>query len=231
MNASLPYRNRVAAGRALGQQLKISHRWRNPLVLALPRGGVPVAAEVASALDCDFDVLVVRKIGLPWQPELAMGAIASGGTCIRNAPLIRAAGVTDDEFLHAAHAEREELRRRERRYRGSRPLPAMAGRTVILVDDGLATGSTMQAAIAALRSFHPAEVIVAAPVGAADTVTMLEALAEEVVCLATPEPFHAVGAYYDDFSPTRDDEVESIIAKFFAKKSQKMLAGAPYHEA
>jgi len=231
MTPSLPYRNRAAAGRALAEQLNASHRWRNPLVLGLPRGGVPVAAEVAAALDSDFDVLIVRKIGLPWQPELAMGAIASGGICLRNGPVIRAAGVSDDDFMEAAHREREELKRRERRYRGNRPLPAMAGRTVILVDDGLATGSTMRAAIAAVRAFHPAEVVVAVPVGAADSVTELEALAEDVVCLATPEPFGAIGAFYEDFSQTRDEEVETLLAAAFSRNANSTPAGARDHEA
>jgi len=211
--------------------MKASHRWRNPLVLALPRGGVPVAAEVASALESDFDVLIVRKVGLPWQPELAMGAIASGGIYIRNEPVIRAAGVSDDEFMEAAHREGEELKRRERRYRGNRPLPAMAGRTVILVDDGLATGSTMRAAIAAVRAFHPAEVVVAVPVGAADSVTELEALAEDVICLATPEPFGAIGAFYEDFSQTRDDEVEALLSRGYARSVSTTAVGTRNHEA
>ena len=209
--AHLPYRDRVAAGMALGARLKSSHRWKRPLVLGLPRGGVPVAAQVAAALDADLDVLIVRKVGLPWQPEVAMGAIASGGIFIRNAPVLRAARVSDDEFLEAAHRERRELARRELLYRGDRPLPSMAGRTVILVDDGLATGSTMRAAIAAVRGFHPAEVVVAVPVGAADSVAEMRGLTEEVVCLATPEPFGAVGAFYEDFTQTRDEEVAELL--------------------
>ncbi len=207
----LPFRDRIAAGRALAARLKSSHRWRHPLVLGLPRGGVPVAAEVARALGADLDVMIVRKVGLPWQPEVAMGAIASGDVRIRNGRVMRTAGVSDDDFLAAAHRELQELKRRELRYRGDRPLPSMAGRTVILVDDGLATGSTMRAAIAATRKFHPAEVVVAIPVGAADSVDELRGLAEEVICLATPEPFGAVGAFYDDFSQTRDEEVGAIL--------------------
>jgi predicted phosphoribosyltransferase len=226
MTPRLPYRNRIAAGRALATQLMKSHHWQRPLVLGLPRGGVPVAAEVAAALDADLDVMIVRKIGLPWQPEVAMGAIASGGICIRNGPVIRATGVSEDDFMEAAHHEREELRRRERRYRGDHPLPSMAGRTVILVDDGLATGSTMRAAIAAVRKLHAEEVVVAAPVGAADTVADLQGLAEEVICLATPELFGAVGAFYDDFSPTRDEEVEAILAIAFSRNRT-----APAHAA
>ena len=206
-----PYRDRVAAGMALGARLKSSHRWKRPLVLGLPRGGVPVAAQVAAALDADLDILIVRKVGLPWQPEVAMGAIANGGIFIRNAAVLRAARVSDDEFLEAARRERRELERREVLYRGDRPLPPMAGRTVILVDDGLATGSTMRAAIAAVRGFHPAEVVVAVPVGAADSVAEMRGLAEEVVCLATPEPFGAVGAFYEDFSQTRDEEVAEFL--------------------
>lgn len=207
----LPFRDRVDAGKALAARLGSTHRWRHPLVLGLPRGGVPVAAQVAAGLDAELDVLIVRKVGLPWQPEVAMGAIASGGVCIRNGPLLRAAGVSDDEFLAAVHRERRELARREARYRGERPLPSLAGRTVILVDDGLATGSTMRAAIAAVRGFHPAEVVVAVPVGAADSIAEMRALAEEVVCLAAPEPFGAVGAFYDDFSQTDDAEVADLL--------------------
>lgn len=207
----LPYSDRADAGKALAARLKSSHRWRHPLVLALPRGGVPVAAEVARELGADLDVLIVRKIGLPWQPEVAMGAIASGGVCIRNPQILRAARVSDDEFLEVVHHERQELARRELLYRGDRPLPPMAGRTVILVDDGLATGSTMRAAIAAVRGFHPDEVIVAVPVGAADSVAEMRCLAEEVICLATPEPFGAVGAFYDDFSQTSDEEVSALL--------------------
>jgi putative phosphoribosyl transferase len=214
----LPYRDRADAGKALATRLKSSHRWRHPLVLALPRGGVPVAAEVAAALNADLDVLIVRKVGLPWQPEVAMGAIASGDVCIRNPQILRATRVSDDEFLEVVHQERRELARREQLYRGDRPLPSMAGRTVILVDDGLATGSTMRAAIAAVRGFHPAEVIVAVPVGAADSVAEMGCLAEEVICLATPEPFGAVGAFYDDFSQTSDEEVSALL---------KAAAGTP----
>jgi putative phosphoribosyl transferase len=217
MTPHLPYRDRIAAGRVLAAQLKSSHRWHKPLVLGLPRGGVPVAAEVADALEADLDVLIVRKIGLPWEPEVAMGAIASGGICIRNLSVLRATGASDDDFMEVAHREREELKRRERRYRGDRPLPSMAGRTVILVDDGLATGSTMRAAVAAVRTFHPEEIVVAVPVGAADAVTALEALVEELVCPATLESFGAVGAFYEDFSATGDDEVEALLDEAFAR--------------
>lgn len=227
----LPYRDRIAAGRALAARLKSSHRWRHPLVLGLPRGGVPVAAEIAAALDADLDVLIVRKVGLPWQPEVAMGAIASGGIFIRNATVLRAARVSDEEFLDAARRERRELERREVLYRGGRPLPPMAGRTVILVDDGLATGSTMRAAIAAVRGFHPAEVVVAVPVGAADSVAEMRGLAEEVVCLANPEPFGAVGAFYEDFSQTGDEEVAALLraaaVRTRSTRDQESVAGLP----
>lgn len=217
MTPRLPYRDRIAAGRVLAAHLKSSRRWHQPLVLGLPRGGVPVAAEVADALEADLDVLIVRKVGLPWDPEVAMGAIASGGICIRNVTVMRAAGASDDDFMEVAHREREELKRRERRYRGDRPLPSMAGRTVILVDDGLATGSTMRAAVAAVRTFHPEEIVVAVPVGAEDAVTALGALVEELICPATPEPFDAIGAFYEDFSTTGDDEVEALLNEAFAR--------------
>jgi predicted phosphoribosyltransferase len=230
MTPHVPFRDRIAAGRALAARLKSSRRWRQPLVLGLPRGGVPVAAEIAAALDADLDLMIVRKVGLPWQPEVAMGALASGGICIRNGPVIRSSGVSDDDFLEVARREREELVRRERRYRGDRPLPPMAGRTVVLVDDGLATGSTMRAAVAAVRQRHPAEVVVAVPVGAADTVADLQGLVEEVVCLATPEPFGAVGAFYDDFSPTRDEEVETILAAAYSKDRLAPARSSPVHD-
>jgi putative phosphoribosyl transferase len=183
----------------------------------LPRGGVVVAAEVADALNADLDVLIVRKVGLPWNPEVAMGAIAGGGICIPNLRVLQSAGVSDDEFMEVALREREELKRRERRYRGNRPQPLMAGRTVILVDDGLATGSTMRAAIAAVRQFHPEEVAVAVPVGSLDAVDELAPLAEEFICLATPEPFGAIGAFYEDFSATGDDEVEALLEDAYAR--------------
>ncbi len=213
----LPFRDLIAAGRALANHLKVSHGWCNPLVLGVARGGVVVAAQIADALNADLDVLVVRKLGLPWQPEVAMGAIASGGVCIRNGPIFRASGASEDDFMEVVHREREELRRREQRYRGDRPLPSMAGRAVILVDDGLATGSTMQAAIAAVRAFHPAELVVAVPVGAAESVDELRAMAEVVVCLATPEPFNAIGDFYEDFPETGDDEVAAILTAAFSR--------------
>ena len=221
MKTRLPYRDRIAAGRELADHFDAGHRWRNAVVLGLPRGGVPVAAEVATALGAELDVLVVRKIGLPWQPELAMGAIASGGICVRNESVIRATGVSDEDFDEVARAEREELKRRERRYRGERPLPVLAGRPVILVDDGLATGSTMRAAVAAVRAFDPAEVAVAVPVGSDEAVASLQRIADEVICPATPEPFGAIGAFYDDFSQVGDDEVEAILQEAYAATEPK----------
>jgi predicted phosphoribosyltransferase len=183
------------------------------LVLALPRGGVPVAFEIASALAAPLDVFLVRKLGVPGQEELAMGAIASGGVRILDRDLIARLGVSAAEVAHVEAAERRELARRERAYRAGLPEFAAAGRTLILVDDGVATGSTLKAAIAALRRLSPKSIVVAVPVGPPSTCRELAALADGFVCLATPEPFSAVGAFYDDFRPTTDAEVQGLLAR------------------
>jgi putative phosphoribosyl transferase len=182
-------------------------------VLALPRGGVPVAYEVALALDAPLDVLVVRKIGAPGHPELAIGAIASGGARVVNESVVDELGLNDESIARAADAEKEELARRERTYRGDRPPVDVEGRTVILVDDGLATGATMRAAALALRAQNPARVVVAVPVAAEQTCAELRDDVDEVVCALTPEPFLAVGAWYEDFSQTTDEEVRELLAR------------------
>jgi predicted phosphoribosyltransferase len=182
-------------------------------VLALPRGGVPVALEVARALDAPLDVFVVRKLGLPGHEELAMGAIATGGVRVLNREVIDVHGVPPALIAAVGARENEELRRRERRYRGQRPPPDVRGRTVILVDDGLATGSTMRAAVLALRRLEPARIVVAVPVGDATTCEEFAADADEVVCARTPEPFGAVGLWYDDFSQTTDEEVRELLER------------------
>lgn len=209
---SLPFADRAAAGRALAQALS---RWRNTpdvLVLALPRGGVPVGAEVARALHAALDLLIVRKLGAPSNPELAIGAIASGGVRVLNTEIVAGLGVSDTFIAQATARERQELARRDVAYRGERPPPTLAGRTLILVDDGIATGATMRAGIAALRTAHPARLIVAVPVAPPDTAAVLRAEADEVHCLVTPEPFGAVGRFYADFTQVEDADVRRLLA-------------------
>jgi predicted phosphoribosyltransferase len=181
------------------------------VVLGLPRGGVPVAFEIAQALGAPLDVFVVRKIGMPGHAEFAIGAIASGGVQVLSEDVIRAYGVPRAAVEAVAERERAELERREREYRGGRPLLDLHGRTVILVDDGLATGSTMRAAVEAVRALGPARIVVAVPVGAPDTCAALAHIADEVVCARMPEPFAAVGLWYSDFSQTTDEEVHALL--------------------
>ena len=206
------FRDRRQAGQLLAKSLRRYARRPDVIVLALPRGGVPVGYEVARALDVPLDVFLVRKLGVPGQPELAMGAIASGGVRVLDAELARRCGVTRAEIDEVQARELEELLRRERAYRGRRPAPEVAGRTVILVDDGVATGSSLKAAIAALRRRVPAAIVAAVPVAPASTIQELSSLADEVVCVDTPVPFYAVGNFYDDFSPTEDEEVRELLA-------------------
>lgn len=206
------FRDRRQAGQLLAKSLRRYARRPDVIVLALPRGGVPVGYEVARALEVPLDVFLVRKLGVPGQPELAMGAIASGGVRVLDAELARRCGVTRAEIDEVQARELEELLRRERAYRGRRPAPEVAGRTVILVDDGVATGSSLKAAIAALRRRVPAAIVAAVPVAPASTVQELSSLADEVVCVDTPVPFYAVGNFYDDFSPTEDEEVRELLA-------------------
>lgn len=206
------FRDRRQAGQLLAKSLRRYAKRPDVIVLALPRGGVPVGYEVARALEVPLDVFLVRKLGVPGQPELAMGAIASGGVRVLDAELARRCGVTRAEIDEVQARELEELLRRERAYRGRRPAPEVAGRTVILVDDGVATGSSLKAAIAALRRRVPAAIVAAVPVAPASTVQELSSLADEVVCVDTPVPFYAVGNFYDDFSPTEDEEVRELLA-------------------
>lgn len=205
------FRDRTQAGRVLAAHLNRFAGRSDLLILALPRGGVPVAAEVAEALHAPLDIYLVRKLGVPGQEELAMGAIASGGVRVLNEDVVRALDIPDDQIDAVAAAEGREMERRERAYRDDRPPPEVHDRVVILVDDGLATGSTMRAAITALREQGPARIVVAVPVGARRTCEELSRIADEVVCARSPEPFYAVGAWYQDFSQTTDGEVSELL--------------------
>jgi predicted phosphoribosyltransferase len=209
------FRDRTEAGRLLAEKLKCYANRPDVIVLALPRGGVPVASEVARALAVPLDVLIVRKIGMPGQPELAMGAIASGGICVLNEELLQSYPIPTAEIEAVAARELHELERRERTYRGDRPAPDVHGRTVILVDDGLATGTTMRSAVEALKKQHPASVVIAVPVAPASVCEELKKLKDHVVftCLSTPEPFFAVGLWYEDFSQTTDEEVRDLLVR------------------
>ena len=200
--------NREDAGRRLATHLTRYAGRSDVIVLGLPRGGVPVAGEVAQRLHAPLDVFLVRKLGVPGQPELAMGAIAEGGVEVLSDDLIREFGIPQRVVQQVAVRERMELDRRDAQYRSGRTLPSVRGHIVILVDDGLATGSTMQAAVTALRRLEPARVVVAAPVGAPDTCARMKLFADEVVCVEMPERFQAVGLWYEQFAPTTDEEVK-----------------------
>lgn len=208
------FSNRRDAGRQLAEALK-SYRGQDVVVLALPRGGVPVAEEIAAALDAPLDLLLVRKIGVPWQPELAMGAVIDGDEpiTVRNMDVIRAAAVTDGDFNAASQAELRELERRRARYIGDRARPEIAGRIAIIVDDGIATGATVRAAIRGLRRKGPQKVVLAVPVAPESTVAELREEVDELVCLHAPENFYAISLYYRDFGQTSDSEVIDILSK------------------
>ena len=220
MNSKV-FQNRREAGRLLAEKLPAYANRRDVTVLALPRGGVPVAYEVACALRAPLDVFVVRKLGLPGHEELAMGAVAMGGVCVLNQELVDSLCLAPHLIDSVAARELQELERRERVYRGGRPPPDVKGRTVILVDDGLATGATMQAAIKALRELAPARIVVAVPTAPKDTCQSLRAEADEVICDITPEPFVGVGLWYADFSQTSDEEVRALLAMPEEKKTMR----------
>ncbi|OON62527.1 phosphoribosyltransferase [Massilia sp. KIM] len=209
------YTDRAHAGRELARclgHLEDAH----PLVLALPRGGVPVAFPVARALHAELDLMIVRKLGLPGQEEFAMGAIGSGGVRVLQPGVPGLMGVSAAEVEAVTRREQAELARRERHYRGARPAPRLAGRCVILVDDGIATGASMEAAVEVARRQQPQRIVVAAPVGAPDTVEALRRKVDEVVCLVTPLRFRAVGEWYRQFDQTGDEEVQELLAQAWA---------------
>ncbi len=207
------FQDRRDAGRRLAARLAAYAGRPDTIVLALPRGGVPVGFEVARALGAPLDVFLVRKLGMPGREELALGALASGGVRVLNEGLVRELAIPEEVIDAIAAAESRELARREAAYRDDRPPPAIGGRTVILTDDGLATGATMRAAVAALRRRGPAAIVVAVPVAAPATCEAFRAIVEEVVCLVLPEPFEAVGYWYADFSQTTDEEVRDLLAR------------------
>jgi predicted phosphoribosyltransferase len=210
------YRNRHEAGQRLALELDAFEGRADVTVLGLPRGGVPVAYEVARALHVALDVFVVRKLGLPGQPEFAMGAVAFGGIVVLDEELIALMHVTPAALERVIAVERAELTRRERSYRGSRPPLDVRDRTLILVDDGLATGASVQAAITALRRGKPASIIVVSPVGSRQACDAIAAVTDGCLCPVMPEPFYAVGLWYEDFSETTDDEVRALLAKAWA---------------
>jgi putative phosphoribosyl transferase len=209
----MAYRDRADAGRVLAGALGHLAGRDDVVVLALPRGGVPVAWEVARQLGAPLDVLLVRKLGVPGHAELAMGAIAAGGVRVLNPSVIEPLHIPPDDVERVAAREGVELARREQAYRPGRPPLDVAGRVVVVVDDGLATGSTMRAAVAAVRAMAPARVVVAVPVGSRETCRDLAAEADEVVCVRIPAGFRAVGEWYEDFSETTDDDIRALLAR------------------
>lgn len=218
----LPYRDRADAGRQLAAKLQHYRAKPGVMVLALPRGGVPVGYQVAHALQLRLDVLMVRKLGVPGHEELAMGAIGDGGVTVLNRDIVESLRIRPQAIKTAAEKERRELARREREYRGGRPKPEIHGQTVILVDDGLATGSTMLAAVEFLRRADAKRIVVAVPVGADRTCAQIAATVEEMICLQTPEDFEAVGEWYLDFSQTTDNEVRRLLA--LAEQERRIAA-------
>jgi len=207
------FKDRTAAGQMLAERLLAYTSRPDVLVLGLPRGGVPVAFEVRNVINAPLDVLVVRKLGVPHHEELAMGGIASGGVRILNQQIIAQENISNEAIARITLQQQRELERRERLYRGDKPFPDLRGSTVILVDDGLATGATIRAAVMAVRKQQPGKIVVAVPVAAADTCERLAKLVDEIVCISTPNPFFSVGIWYQKFPQTTDEEVCELLAK------------------
>lgn len=210
---NIPFKDRADAGRILVAKLAPYAQDLKALVLALPGGGVPVAYEVAVQLHLPLDVLIVRKLGVPGREEMAFGAIASGGVRTLNKDIVKSWHIPNRVIESISALEQRELERREHAYRDDRPLPSFQNKTVLLIDDGLATGATMQAAVAAVRKHHPAQIVVAVPVAAPATCSQLRAIVDDVVCVITPEPLDAVGLWYEVFDQTTDDEVKDLLRR------------------
>lgn len=209
----MQFKNRTEAGKQLAEKLKHYQNHPNALVLALPRGGVPVAWEVVRALHLPLDLFLVRKLGMPGHEELALGAIATGGVRVLNQALIQSLHFTERELDTIAQAEQQELERRQWAYRGSRPLPKIRGQIILLIDDGLATGASMRVAVLALRRQQPARIVVGVPIAAPEVCDEFRDEVDEIVCVATPEPFMAVGLWYQDFAQVTDEEVRALMAR------------------
>lgn len=205
------FRDRREAGKKLAQKLSVYAGRQDVTVLALPRGGVPVAYEVARALNAPLDVFIVRKLGMPGREELAIGAIASGGVRVLNQDIIRILSIPDEVVEFIVRREGQELERREKLYRGGRAMPEIRDRTIILIDDGLATGASMRAAIEGVRAQHPARIVIAVPTAAIETYEALQDEVDEILCMITPEPFYGVGYWYQDFSQITDEEVRNLL--------------------
>ncbi len=206
------FEDREEAGRLIGGMLE-KYGGEDVILLGLPRGGVPVAYAAAKVIDAPMDIFQVRKLGTPGHEELAMGAIASGGVKVLNDEVLRSINVSDEEIESVARKEQEELERRDQKYRGDRPMPRIEGRTVILVDDGLATGSSMRAVVKAIKTLNPAKIVVAVPVAAPEVCEQFTQIVDEVICVRTPTPFQAVGLWYENFGQTTDEEVTEILGK------------------
>lgn len=220
------FRDRTEAGQQLATRLKAGYSNRaNTLVLGLPRGGVPVAYEVARALNLPLDICLVRKLGAPGHRELAMGAIASGGVRVLNYDVLSWLNISEKTVEHVADRELRELQRRDRVYRGDRPQPVIQGQTILLIDDGIATGSTMRAAIAILKTQQPQQIVVAIPVAPLGICQALKTEVDHVICLATPEPFYAIGLWYENFAQTTDDEVCKLLAQQY--QNAELIPMAP----
>ena len=215
------FADRSAAGRELGRRLAEAGVGGKVVVLGLPRGGVPVACEIGAALDAPVDALIVRKLGAPFNPELALGAIAYGGVTVYNDELLEQLGLDESQLEPIRARELEELERRERTYRADRAPLEIAGATVVIVDDGMATGATMHAPVVATRALEPARIVVAVPTAAIDAVERLECIADEVVALATPEPYFGVGRWYSRFPQLTDEEVVAALAAAYAVRAPR----------
>ena len=224
----MPFLNRSDAGRKLATALLSKYKHRQPVILALPRGGVPVAAEVATALNAPLDLVLVRKVGVPFQPELAMGAVVDGGDpiIVRNEEVIRMAGIDEAEFQAVCGAELAEIERRRARYLGDRDRVAVAGRTTIVIDDGVATGATTRAALQAVRMRDPRTLVLAVPVAPTDSLAVLSREVDDLVCLEDYDSFGAIGYYYRDFRQVSDEEVIDTLRRFPADAAAKAIAPA-----